>query len=204
MEELTTPDSAAGELYHTFPCALPGSKAVLFNAATGVTVDQARIVALNLETGEQETLLERAGRPRYAPTGHLLFTHQGKIRVAPFDTETVKITGAIVPLAERGLIDEETEYTHYSFSDDGLLVFVPLGSELISKASWTLVWVDRDGTEEILPVPPGLYRYPRIAYTLESCLELLKHRPASVYEKCSIRTSGHRNNPFGRRQGQLI
>ena len=29
--------------------------------------------------------------------------------------------------------------------------------------TWQLVWVDRDGTEELLPLPPGPYESPRVS-----------------------------------------
>src|SRR6266511_4022979 len=58
--EAAKPDTAHGERWFRAPQFLPGGKTVLLtvsNADTG-SFDDARIVALNLETGEKKTLIE--------------------------------------------------------------------------------------------------------------------------------------------------
>jgi eukaryotic-like serine/threonine-protein kinase len=52
-------DSARGERFYKYPCALPGAKAVLFTISTAdaETFDDAHIVVLDVETGQRKTLV---------------------------------------------------------------------------------------------------------------------------------------------------
>ena len=59
------------------PHMLPGSGALLFHAKPSYDPQRAEIVALDLASGEQKTVLIDAMDPRYVPTGHLLFVRQG-------------------------------------------------------------------------------------------------------------------------------
>ena len=56
------------------------------------------IWVLSLETGEEKALIQRGYNPRYAPTGHLIYGLDGKLLAAPFDLETLKVTGDSAPV----------------------------------------------------------------------------------------------------------
>jgi hypothetical protein len=73
---VTGVDSALGEYDRRFPQLLPGGRAALFDRIrTDFTHE---VAAVDLTTGRVTTLVEDAGFPRHASSGHLLFGRQGR------------------------------------------------------------------------------------------------------------------------------
>ena len=62
-----------GDLSHAFPEILPGGDGVLFTIITGTGVENARIAALDLNTGEQMVLLSGGSNARYVPSGKIVY-----------------------------------------------------------------------------------------------------------------------------------
>ena len=52
---------------------------------------------------------------------------------------------------------------NFSISDNGRLVYIPGGQSGTSLALYEFVWVDRQGNEEVLPLAPQPYLYPRVS-----------------------------------------
>lgn len=73
----------------------------------------------------------------------------------PFDLDTLKVAGGPVLIVE-GLVVA-------SASNSGTLVYLP-GTMDVAAPQRTLVWVDREGQEELLEAPPNCYRYPIISH----------------------------------------
>ena len=92
-----------GILAAAAPVSLPGGKSVLFLHITGFSVDGIRMAALTLETGEVKILLEGAVPVAYHPTGHLIFCQESAVMAAPFDPDTLEITGPAVPVTEENM-----------------------------------------------------------------------------------------------------
>lgn len=137
-----------GENYQMGPQFLPGDKAVLFESGTTPTPS---IAVQSLVTRDRRTLVP--GRePQYAVSGHLLYLKGSTLMAAPFDSQRLSLTGTSSP------VEEGVRF--YSVSDTGTLVFVPAASALPMER---LVWVSRNGSEQILPAPPHSYRQPRIS-----------------------------------------
>ena len=141
------------------PVVLPGARSILFTCVDSLRMEDFQIAALSLETGKVKFLVEEALCYSYLPTGYLLYGQAGAMMAAPFDADALKTTGPAVPLTQA---DMELHPLYdlpilFTFSDDGTLVYVP-GSEEVSVAR-SLVWVDRDGTEELLEAPPRPYSY---------------------------------------------
>ena len=107
-------------------------------------------------------LLEGAVPVAYHPTGHLIFSQESAVMAAPFDPDTLEITGPAVPVTEENmaLMPMFNFPMLFSFSKEGTLVYVP-GTEDGPEVSVnrTLVWVDRAGNEEPVGVPPRPYTY---------------------------------------------
>jgi serine/threonine-protein kinase len=133
------------------PEVLPGSKVVLYTAESE---DGPRVVARQLDTGDEQTLIENAANAGYLPSGHLLFSRDGAPMVVGFDLDRVVTTGPTVPIDENVRIDSPilpSAIPLMSASKTGTLVFAPAVEEI-----WrgTLVWVNRQGeVEEVGPVP---------------------------------------------------
>ncbi|MCZ6774401.1 MAG: hypothetical protein O7G83_20780, partial [Proteobacteria bacterium] len=80
----------------------------------------------------------------------------------PFDIDRVALAGAAVPVTESRMGDLEIVPLQYAFSKDETLIYVPanVGETM---PTWTLVWVDRQGQETPIAVPPRLYRMCNIS-----------------------------------------
>ena len=161
------------------PHVLPGSRAVLFSRTAPRRAPDLRM--LFLATGEQRVVVAGT-RGSYTPTGHLLFLRTTRpeqtaagvaalnlrrdapgdgrpgatntvLMAAPFDTEHGRLTGAPIPLLQ--------DVGGYAWSADGAVVYTrPSGGHAAARE---LVWVDRTGREEPLPLPPGAYDSPRVS-----------------------------------------
>jgi serine/threonine-protein kinase len=169
----TPPESlfaAEPELYgYTQPAALPGGNAILFvrrpgAGGSGLARDGC-IAVLSLESGEYRVLIEGAHTPRYVPTGHVVFARAGALWAVPFDAERLEITGPEVPVIDAAQQNDQIGGAAFAFSDDGLLVYLPGGdsSGALSAELKALVWVDRQGREEPLPLEARVYRNPRLS-----------------------------------------
>ena len=157
--ELTTPDSAQGELGHWWPQILPGGNEVLFtNFST--PIDRARISVLSLQTGEQKDLVPGAIFGCYLPTGHLAFVRAQTLMAVPFDVSRLEVTGATVPVLDDVAMDPEQGKAGIAFSDNGILAYMPAS---VWNAKSLLLWVDRAGNEELVIETPDLYGEPRLS-----------------------------------------
>jgi predicted Ser/Thr protein kinase len=158
---LTVPDRKAGEYGHLWPQFLPGGKAVLFTIWSGVGgIDRAQIGLLSLETVKQKVLIEGGTYARYVPSGHIVYARAGGLLAVPFDLQRLEVTGAPVSILEGVGMDPSFGSAYFSFSSDGSLAYVAGG---LSGADSTLVWVDRKGAAQPLPVPPRGYDSPRLS-----------------------------------------
>jgi serine/threonine-protein kinase len=141
------------------PVVLPGGRSVLFTCAPSLLLEDFQVAALSLESGQVKFLVEEAFCYRYLPTGHIIYGQAGAMMAAPFDADTLEITGPSVPVTQADM-QLHPLYNFpmlFDFSTEGTLVYVP-DSEEVSVAR-TLVWVDREGNEELLEAPQRPYSY---------------------------------------------
>ena len=151
--------ASAGLGIHSSPQVLPGSRAAL--VASGAPGEAPQLYVVWLDTGEQQPVAPGTAGA-YAPTGHLVFRQSsrlgpgaaGALMAAPFDLDRAELTAAPVPLA--------SNVANFAWAADGTLVY-SRGDADREAESRTLVWVDRDGTEEPVPAPPGDYDAPRFS-----------------------------------------
>jgi eukaryotic-like serine/threonine-protein kinase len=151
-EILTTPDSEQGETSHVRPRWLPGSQAVVY-VARGEAQTNRKVMAFSLKDGQPQVLLDGDEIPKYMPTGHLVFIHQGRLMAAPFDLERLEVTGTPMPIMEG--------VATYGLSNAGSLIYAPNVASAATKA--VLVWVNRNGQTEPLNAPPNDYSNPRLS-----------------------------------------
>ena len=149
-EALTTIDSGQGETSHAWPSIIPSREAVLFMISAGGSPATGQLAVLDLATTEVRRLGLAGGSPRYVSTGHLVYAAEdGSMRAVPFDAASLDITGNPVPLVE-GVQVKPTGAAEFSISDNGRLVYV-LGPS--GGGQQALVWVDREGQEELTAAP---------------------------------------------------
>ena len=98
---------------------------------------------------------------RYAASGHLVYGAAGTLRAVGFDLDTLTIRGSAVPVVER-VVTKATGAANFAMSRDGSLVYE--SGDVAGCAERTLVWVDRQGREEVIAAAPKRsYAYPRIS-----------------------------------------
>jgi serine/threonine-protein kinase len=163
-QRIPMPDDASA----FFPEVLPGSRAILFTGSRRTPSQQSGVWALAL--GDQPRLLVEGGRTaRYLRSGHLAYAVKGSLVVAPLDLESLTLTAPSVTVINDLRIDfadprraRVTEpIAQFTVSHTGTLAYVP--GPTVSPVLGTLVWVDREGNERGLPVPPRAYSWPRLS-----------------------------------------
>jgi serine/threonine-protein kinase len=154
---------SSGERTHRWPHALPGGKAVLFTVGTQASpddYDNSNVEALVLATGERRVVLKGARMAFYVRTGHLLFARGGSLYAVRFDPNRLATEGPSIPVLLGIAGDQTTGAAHFSVANDGTLAYLAGSSQ---GGSRRLVWVDRQGNQQPLDLPPGNYLDPRIS-----------------------------------------
>jgi eukaryotic-like serine/threonine-protein kinase len=116
---------------------------------------------LNPATGARRVLVEGGSDARYIPTGHLVYLRAGTLMGVRFNVQQLEAAGSPVPLVE-GVFGstDNTGAAQADFSALGSLAYVSGDRQAPDR---TLTWVDRNGAEQPLPLPPRFYRHPRIS-----------------------------------------
>ena len=184
--QVTVPDVQDGALGHALPSWLPDSKAILLTGFSRAGWKESRILLHTLSTGETRELLENGSDARYIRSGHIVFAREGKLLAAPFDLDSHEVKGPAVSVLEslNHAIYAENTYresgvAQFSVSDSGLLAYAP-GSVHPEKAR-RIVWVDRHGNEEPLPIEPKQYMNARLSTDERMVLLTSAYPPAEVW-----------------------
>ena len=158
------PDPSRNEAAFFFPWALPGGRGLLITilaqTAAG-TADNGQIAWVDPRTGERKILVRGGSQAQYVKSGHIVYVAAGSLRAVPFDLRRVEVVGDAVPVVE-GVNTTLAGEGQFAVSDTGTLMYVP-GVATGTGPQYTLVWVNREGREEPIGVPPRAYIYPRIS-----------------------------------------
>ena len=93
-------DSAAGEIGHAWPSALPNGKGLLYRSRRNLDPTDFEIVAFDFKTHERHALTKGLLATYMAP-GYLVYLRaDGAVLAAPFDQDRLKVTGPAAPLFE--------------------------------------------------------------------------------------------------------
>lgn len=139
---------------------LPGAQAVLFTNIKN-PIDDSEIVALSLDTGEQKVVVTGGFHGRYVQSGHLLYAVGSTLRAIGFDIDTLEPVGGPISMVD-GIVTKGSGGADFGVSETGSLVYVR-GAGGNTSQGRTLVWVDRDGREIVIPAPVSEYDGPRIS-----------------------------------------
>jgi serine/threonine-protein kinase len=153
---ITRPDTAAGEMSHTEPVHIPGTRAAVFQTNFR-DVDGSQISVVDLGNGEIKHLT--AGRsPRITPTGYLVYTSDdGVMRAALFDRRRLELSGP--PSAVLEGVNIEDIAAEYSIANNGTLVYVSRAN----AEERALVLVDRNGGERVVTRQPRVFYGPQFS-----------------------------------------
>ena len=146
---------------HLLPQALPapprssakarGNDGLLF---TIVTASERQVAVLRRESGET-TILTTGTHGRYLPDGHLIFSRDNSLWIAPFDAEELALTGEPVPLMD-GVEHTADQGVHLDVAADGSMAYLPAGD--YDAAVRRIAWIDRSGRQ----APVGLEARPYV------------------------------------------
>ena len=162
IEPVTQLDLQHGERTHRFANVLPGGRALIYTVgAAGMdSYNDARIDLWDLRTGTRKTLIPGGMSAVYSPSGHIVYARAGKLFAVPFDLNRLEVTGTPVEVLDGVLMSTNTGAASFALSKRGDLAYVPGTAE---GGRRTLVWVDRSGRAEPLPLPAASYLYPRLS-----------------------------------------
>ena len=157
-EELTTP-KLDGE-NHLWPEILPDGSGVLFTkVVAGEPIENSQLTMVSLADGRQTLLLSGAGRARHVEPGHLVFARGGSLWAVTFDLDRAQVGGEPVEVVP-GVVTKLHGGANFSAAHDGSLLYEAGGFENLITP---LAWIDRQGHEELLPLPPANYGWPRVS-----------------------------------------
>ena len=95
-------DSAAGEIGHAWPSALPNGKGLLYRSRRNLDPTDFEIVAFDLKTHERHALTKGL-LATYMSPGYLVYLRaDGAVLAAPFDQSRLKVTGPAASPCSRG------------------------------------------------------------------------------------------------------
>jgi Tol biopolymer transport system component len=141
---------------HGMPVFLPEGRHFLVRRTTTQGVAEIHLAALDRQ--ETTRLLAADSQARYA-NGRLFFARAGALLAAPFDADSLKLTGEPFAVADKVRITGNANSGHFSVSDNGSLAYDP--NALTDNQQ--LTWVDRAGKPLGTVGLPGEYENPRLS-----------------------------------------
>ncbi len=160
---LTTLDETRGENAHLWPQILPKGRGILVSIVLGQDFQDyssSQIVVLDPKSGRRSVVLEGSTFARYA-AGWLAFVRGGEVFAAPFDLESLRVTGPAVRAPEPITLNAADGSASLALSPNGDLVYVS-GAPFTVPGS-TVLRLDANGRETPMPLPAGHYFSPRLA-----------------------------------------
>jgi hypothetical protein len=140
----TVLDTARGEVDHLWPDVLPNGKGVLFTALSVGKTSSFAIAVAEIPSGKHHVIVNDAMYARYATSGHLLYvTGKRTLMVAPFDQNSMKMTGEPTALLENVRMGNAGA-ADLVVSQTGTLLYVTSPEQNKEE----LVWVTRAGTAQ--------------------------------------------------------
>jgi hypothetical protein len=159
---ISTPDVANGEREHVLPFALPGGRGVLFTVVE--KGGKTHVAAIDLQSRRHKVLVREASDAQYIGSwsgsqydGYLVYAVNGAIRGVRFDLTRLAVLSDPLPLVD-SVEMASGRVGNYAVSRTGSLFYVPGGSNTRS-----LVWVDRQGRETVVPAPARSYNMAHLS-----------------------------------------
>jgi eukaryotic-like serine/threonine-protein kinase len=135
------------------PQMLPDGKSLLYTSRPNN--GQPKIIVQTLKSGQAKELFTGL-EAQYVPTGHIIYRlpNNNNLFAVQFDLAGLNIKGQSASILE-GI-------AQYAISQSGTLAYIPVKPGA-AAATKILAWVNREGKEEALPVPPNNYHKIRIS-----------------------------------------
>jgi hypothetical protein len=176
-EQLTTLNEDNKELNHAFPSLVPGKQAVLFTVSSEAPFKR-RIEVLLPDSGERRVVLDNASSPHVLASGHVLFQRDTTVMLAPFNFDTLAVSGPAVPVPEAIGMDNASTTSpraELAVARNGSLAYVP---EVTSTGE--LGTLAPGGSFESIGLDADYYAQPRVAPDGRTLSFLLRRDRESV------------------------
>ena len=134
---------------------------MLFTLSSAPGPDDNQIALLDVSTGEHEVIIANGTDARYVPTGHIVYGVGGALLGVAFDLESWTIVGDPVSIVD-DVATKASGVVSYDVSETGSLVYMR-ETDTRYQPLQTLVWVDRNGREEAIDLPPAPYGWVRVS-----------------------------------------
>ena len=158
-ELLASPDRTRDERWLAWPEAVDQDMLLLTVISAGAE-RSAHVATFDLRTKALRYVVTGGGSGRYLPSGHIIFASNGTLNAVRFDRRTGETRGAPISLPGTQ-IGTTADFASAEFAVSANGTLVSLAPRPPSDS--TLLWVDRQGREEPVGVPPGPYVYPRVS-----------------------------------------
>ncbi len=167
---MTTLDRSEGEVSHRLPHAVPGTDAVIYTVTQNRNPkwSDARVFLYSRRTHTRTLLVDGGADARFVAPGHLVYVREGVLMAAPFDLATKRVTGSavgtipdVMQAAYHVGAGADSGAAQFSVSQNGTAVYVAGG--VVPNVERTLVWADRAGRVEPLPVSSRPFNLPRLS-----------------------------------------
>ena len=99
-------------------------------------------------------LVRGGGTGRYMSPGYLVYSRADALLAQRMDLAHVSLVGSAPAVLDERVLTEGEEGANYAASDGGMLVYVAVGERRLDRR---IVWVDRTGVVEPLPMPVRHY-----------------------------------------------
>ena len=127
--------------------------------ATSGGIDAARVAVLDRASGTWKALVRSGSQAQYLPSGHLVYVAGGALWAVPFDLARLEVSGTARVVVPQVVV-LPTETAEFDVARDGTLVYVASDAWTAKR---TLVWVDRLGQEEAIPIEARPYAAARLS-----------------------------------------
>ena len=164
-EELLLPGDA--ESFHTQATLTPENDFLITTVGLSNRYDTTSIDILNLETGEQKTIVPVGHSGRYISSGHLVFSRAGFLYAQLIDLESMTLIANPVPVILDAYHSPNNGYSAYAIAEDGTLVYIDASQSRSSfggqRGSGTPVWISRDGSSEKISETLEVHGHPALS-----------------------------------------
>jgi serine/threonine protein kinase/Tol biopolymer transport system component len=142
-------------MFFSLPQILPDGKSILYTSHS----NQVSIRIHSLKSGESKELFAGTDA-RFLPTGHIVYEMEHNLLAVPFDPDKLEVIGGYVPIVEGVYKNGPPQY---AVSDSGTLAYIPGKTSNAAEPGRTLLWVDRNGKEEVIEAPSTYFMFPKIS-----------------------------------------
>lgn len=149
-------DSKADDARWLTPQSIDNGRVIVATLSRSVsTGPRFQIVAVTVATGERRVVVDDAKHGLYLGDGVLVYLRGSGLFATRFALDRLEATGAQVAAWDN--VFEREWHRSWAYAN-GTLVYWPS-----FRVPRRLVWVDRNGTQEPLPLPPAMYQSPRLS-----------------------------------------